>query len=219
MIDSRMQAVMNFVRAGSRVADVGADHGYLSVELIKSGRASKVIATEKNFEPFKILQKNIFDSGFENFIDVRLGDGLKIFSAGEVDTICIAGMGGALIAKILGDAPEVVHAARQLILQPMNAAKKIRAWLAENDWKIADEDLAESAGIIYEIICAEKNPPEKIFKRESSPLLKKFLAQRLEKLQRVLDEMSKSESARASEKFQCVMRNAQCVMEKLTANS
>ena len=201
MIDSRMQAVMNFVRAGNRVADVGADHGYLSIELIKSGRASKVIATEKNFEPFKILQKNIFDSGFENFIDVRLGDGLKIFSASEVDTICVAGMGGALIAKILDDAPEVVHAARQLILQPMNATKKIRAWLAENDWKIADEDLAESAGIIYEIICAEKNSPEKNFKRESSPLLKKFLTQRLEKLERVLSEMNKSESARTSEKF------------------
>ncbi|MBR6888895.1 MAG: hypothetical protein IKN16_10715 [Selenomonadaceae bacterium] len=60
---------------------------------------------------------------------------------------------------------------------------------------------------------------KKIFKRESSPLLKKFLAQRLEKLQHVLDEMNKSDSARASEKFQCVMRNAQGVMEKLTANS
>ena len=33
MIDSRIRAVMNFVRAGSRVADVGADHDYLSIEL------------------------------------------------------------------------------------------------------------------------------------------------------------------------------------------
>ncbi len=216
MIDSRIKSVMNFVRAGSRVADIGADHGYLSIELIKSGRASKVIATEKNLHPFEALSKNI--SGVAG-IEARLGDGLKILSAGEVDTICVAGMGGALIVKILDDAPEVVQGARQIILQPMNATKKIREWLTDNDWIIADEDLAESAGIIYEIICAEKNPPEKIFKRESSPLLKKFLAQRLEKLQRVLDEMSKSESARASEKFQCVMRNAQCVMEKLTANS
>ncbi|MBQ9496085.1 MAG: tRNA (adenine(22)-N(1))-methyltransferase TrmK, partial [Selenomonadaceae bacterium] len=76
-----------------------------------------------------------------------------------------------------------------------------RAWLAENSWAIVDEDLAESSGIIYEIICAEKNPSEKIFKRETSPLLKKFLTQRSEKLERVLAEMNKSESARASEKF------------------
>ena len=213
-MDSRIQTILNFVD-GKRVADIGADHGYLSIELIKSGRASKVIATEKNFGPFEALKKNILAAGFENFIEVRLGDGLKILSAGEVDTICIAGMGGALIAKILDDAPEVVHSARQVILQPMNATKKIRERLAKSDWFIVDEDLAESAGFIYEIICAEKNPPSKIFKRESSPLLKKFLAQRLEKLQRVIAEMSKSESARASEKFSLTLKEIDALQKKL----
>ena len=198
MIDSRIKAVLNFVRRGSRVADVGADHGYLSLELIKSGRASRVIATEKNQHPFEALSKNI--SGVAE-IEARLGDGLTILTAGEVDTICIAGMGGALIVKILEESPEVVQAARSLILQPMNAADKVREWLAAHDWTIADEDLAESAGIIYEIICAERNSPHETFRREASPLREKFSAQRLKKLQRVLNEMSKSPSARASEKF------------------
>ncbi|MBR3498096.1 MAG: SAM-dependent methyltransferase [Selenomonadaceae bacterium] len=205
MIDSRMKAVMNFVGAGSRVADVGADHGYLSIALAQSGRAEKVIATEKNLGPCEAARKNISAAGLDGVIEIRLGDGLKVLSAGEVDTICIAGMGGALIVKILGDAPEVVQSAARLILQPMNAAKKIRAWLAENSWAIVDEDLAESSGIIYEIICAEKNPSEKIFKRETSPLLKKFLTQRLEKLERVLAEMSKSDSARTSEKYSATL--------------
>ena len=203
-MDSRMMSVLNFVETGSRVADIGADHGYLSIELIVSGRASKVIATEKNIHPFEAAQKNISAAGLGGVIDIRLGDGLQVLSAGEVDTICIAGMGGALIQKILDDAPEVVKSARRLILQPMNGAEKIRAWLVENNWQIADEDLAESAGIIYEIICAKKNPVPKIFKRETSPLLKKFLAQRVEKLQRVLDEMSKSPVARSSEKFAAI---------------
>lgn len=211
MIDSRISGVINFVREGSRVADIGADHGYLSIELIKSGRASSVIATEKNIGPFETLTKNIY--GYK--IEARLGDGLKILSAGEVDTICIAGMGGALITKILSDAPEIVQSARQIIIQPMNAAEKIRAWLVENNWTIADEDLAESAGIIYEIICAEKNPPAKIFKRESSPLLKKFLTQRREKLQRVLVEMNKSESARTSEKFLATRAEVNALNKKL----
>ena len=200
MIDSRIKTVLSFVKVGSRVADIGADHGYLSIELIQSGRASKVIATEKNLHPFEALSKNIFEAGVAG-IEVRLGDGLQVIAAGEVDTICIAGMGGALIKKILDDAPEVVSRARQLILQPMNATDKIREWLAANAWTIADEDLAEEAGIIYEIICAEKNLSSRTFKRESSPLKKKFTEQRLMKLQKVLDEMSKSDTARASEKF------------------
>lgn len=200
MIDARIKAVLSFVNAGSRVADIGADHGYLSIELIKSGLASKVIATEKNLHPFEALSKNISDSG-ACFIEVRLGDGLQVIKAGEVDTICIAGMGGALITKIFDDAPEVVSSARQLILQPMNASDKVREWLAANAWTIADEDLAESAGIIYEIICAARNSTSRTFKRESSPLKDKFDAQRLEKLQKVLEAMSKSDSARATEKF------------------
>ena len=212
MIDSRIEAVLNKVRSGSRVADIGADHGYLSIELIRSGQASRVIATEKNLGPFEALSKNI--SGVEG-IEARLGDGLQVLSAGEVDTICIAGMGGALIKKILDDAPEVVNNARQLILQPMNAADKVRQWLALNAWTIADEDLAESAGIIYEIICAEKNSSPRTFKRESSPLKKKFSEQRLEKLQKVLDEMSKSDTARASEKFSTLQAEIDALKKSL----
>ena len=216
-IDSRIRAVINFIRDGSSVADIGADHGYLSIELIKSGRAAKVIATEKNIGPFQAARKNISAVALGN-VDVRLGDGLQVLSAGEVDTICIAGMGGALIEKILDDSPEVVSSARQLILQPMNGAEKIRAWLAKSDWTIADEDLAEASGIIYEIISAGRiaNTPPKNFKRESSPLMEKFLSQRLEKLQRVLNEMSKSPDARASDKFSAICAEVEQLTKKIS---
>lgn len=210
---------MNFVREGSHVADIGADHAYLSIALAESGRATKIIATEKNIGPFTAASKNISAAGYDGVIDVRLGDGLTILSAGEVDTICIAGMGGALIEKILTDAPEVVQSARQLILQPMNAVKKIRAHLSASGWLIEDEDLVESAGIIYEVISAVKNfdEPQKIFKRETSPLLKKFLCQRLEKLQRVTNEMSKSSAACASENFFAVQAEIADLQKKIAA--
>ena len=203
MTDARITAIINFVREGSRVADVGADHGYLSIELAASGRAKFVTATEKNPQPLQAARKNISAAGLDDVIDTRLGDGLKVLSAGEVDTICIAGMGGALITKILDESPEVVQSARQLILQPMNASEKVRLWLTQNRWTIDEEDLAQVAGVIYEIISAVKSSDvvAKKFKRESSPLLKKFLSRRAEKLQRVLDAMSRSPEAQTSEKF------------------
>lgn len=201
-MDDRIKTMLNFVREGSKVADIGADHGYLSIELAKSKRATKVIATEKNIHPFEALSKNILEAGVGNLVEVRLGDGLKVLSAGEVDTICIAGMGGALIAKILDESPEAVKSARRLILQPMNGIKKIRQWLAANDWLIFDEDLAESGGIIYEIICADKEfKGLKEFSRDKSALREKFLIQRLRKLEKVIFEMEKSVEARKSEKY------------------
>ena len=96
-----------------------------------------------------------------------------------------------------------MKSARQLILQPMNAVEKVQSWLTNNGWYISDIDLAEAGGIIYEIISAVKNPAliAAVTKKENSPLLKKFTAQKISKLQRVLDEMSKSPAAVASEKF------------------
>ena len=109
MTDSRLQAIINFVPQNSRVADIGTDHGYLAIELAKKNISKFIVASDKNFGPIQAAKKNIFDSGFEKIIEVRQGDGLKILRAGEVDTICIAGMGGSLICEILNAAPEILR--------------------------------------------------------------------------------------------------------------
>ena len=212
MIDNRIGAILNFVRRGSRVADIGADHGYLAIELLRSGRASFVIATDKNSGPLDAAKKNIAAAGLK--IDTRLGDGLKILREGEVDTICIAGMGGSLIGEIL-DSP-TTNSVEQLILQPMNAVEKVYAWLENNGWLIGDVDLAEVGGIIYEIISAVKNPAAVSLqtKKSASPLLPKFNAQKIAKLQRVLDEMSKSPAAAASEKFAQIQAEINSLKQK-----
>lgn len=216
MIDSRIKAVLNFVEENSRVADIGTDHGYLAIELVKSGRASFAVASDKNPMPLDAAKKNISAAGLNNFIEVRLGDGLKVLREGEVDTICVAGMGGALIAEILNDSPQILKSVQKLILQPMNATEKILSWLKNNSWYIADIDLAEVGGIIYEIISAVKNPAKisAVTKKEISPLLPKFNEQKILKLQRVLDEMSKSPAALASKKFS----NIQAQIERLKLN-
>ena len=203
MIDARIKAMTNFVPNGSRVADIGADHGYLSIELVKSRRADFVIATDKNFGPLEAAKKNISAEGLENFIETRLGDGLQVLKVGEVDTICIGGMGGALICKILDDAPQIFQSVENLVLQPMNAADKLKNFLTDKNFFMADIDLAESGGIIYEIILAV-NDVNKIaaqMKFETSPLKREYFQRKIKKLQRVLDEMSKSPVARSSEKF------------------
>lgn len=202
-IDTRINAMINFVPQKSRIADIGADHGYLSIELVKSCRADFVIATDKNSGPLDAAKKNISAVNLEKFIETRLGDGLQVLKIGEVDTVCIGGMGGALICKILDDAPKILDGVENLILQPMNAIDKVKSYLAEKKFFIADIDLAESGGIIYEIIFASRNA-DKISARkkfDTSPLRKKYLMLKSEKLQRILNEMSKSPTATSSEKF------------------
>ena len=69
MIDALIAAMVNFVPQKSRVADIGADHGYLSIELVKSCRADFVIDTGKNSEPLNAAKK-IAVAGLENKIEL-----------------------------------------------------------------------------------------------------------------------------------------------------
>lgn len=217
MIDSRIQAIINFVPLKSRVADIGTDHGYLAIELAKKNISDFIIAGDKNFGPIQAAKKNILSAGLEKIIEVRQGDGLKILRAGEVDTICIAGMGGSLICEILSAEPKILQTTEFLILQPMNAIDKVKTWLEKNFWFVGDLELAEVGGIVYEIIFAVKSS-ERISattKKEKSPLLKKFLEQRLKKLQRVQNEMSKSLTATSTEKFLQIQKEVEQLEEKI----
>ena len=202
-MDSRLKAIMDFVPSGSRVADIGTDHGYLAIELIKQNIAEFVVASDKNPKPLAAAQKNIRDAGIDNKnIDLRLSDGLKSLKVGEVDVICVAGMGGALMCEILDASPEIVAGVEKIILQPMNVVERVRQWSAENNFHIEDEDLAEVDGIIYEIICLSKTfSKSKPTKKSKSPLLQKYINAKIEKLQKVHNSMSKSERAKNSKKY------------------
>ena len=201
-MDSRLKAMMDFVPIGSRVADIGTDHGYLVIELIKRNIATFVIASDKNAKPLAAAQNNIKEANIGDQVSLRLGDGLKSISVGEVDVICIAGMGGALICDILDDSPEIVAKVDKIILQPMNAVNKVRQWSLNTGFHIEDEDLAEVDGIIYEIICLSRNATtSKPTRRSKSPLLTKLIESKINKLQQIQKSMSQSQKAVTSDKY------------------
>ena len=161
-----------------------------------------MIASDKNDKPLAAAQKNVKEAGIEDKVDLRLGDGLKTLKVDEVDVICIAGMGGALMCDILDASPEIVETVDKIILQPMNASEKVRQWTAANKFYIEDEDLAEVDDIIYEIICLSRNFSKlKSTRKANSPLYNKFIESKVNKLQKVVDSMSKSQKAMASDKY------------------
>ena len=201
-MDSRLKAIMDFVPSGSRVADIGTDHGYLAIELIKRKIAAFVVASDKNIKPLEAAKRNIKEAGIKDDIDLRISDGLQMFAVGEVDVICIAGMGGALMCDILNASPDVVESVDKIILQPMNAVEKVRQWATDNNFFIEDEDLAEVDDIIYEIICLNRTVSKLTSTRKArSPLYNKFIESKINKLQRVIESMSLSQRAMESDKY------------------
>ena len=166
MLDDRLQAVADFVPPASTVADIGTDHGYLAIELFKINSTRRVIAADLNAGPCQAARRTISEAGFSDSIEVRQGDGLAALTPGEVDTVCIAGMGGKLEADILEARPDVTARLQCLVLQPQNGFEYLRGWLYDHNWHIEDERLSKVDGRVYQIIKAIQGHKEPLTEAE-----------------------------------------------------
>jgi tRNA (adenine22-N1)-methyltransferase len=156
-LSKRLKEVAKFVPKGTIVADIGADHGKLLVYLAEHHKIIRGIAGEVSHGPWLNAADFVHRTGYQQIIDVRLGDGLEIIQE-AIDIIVIAGMGGALITSILEKGKKKLDSVSRLVLQPNIGENRIRKWLDENGWYLVDEDIVWEDGIYYEIIVAEKTP-------------------------------------------------------------
>ena len=131
----RLQTVYQSVPINSVVADIGTDHAFLPIALIKGGRAKKVIACDISRGPLSVAQKNVEASGVEN-IELRLSDGLEQIKEGEVDVVTIAGMGGDIIGRIIQKAAWLKAHKTLLILQAMSSTDSLRVVLNNEGYDI-----------------------------------------------------------------------------------
>ncbi|CAI8744409.1 MULTISPECIES: tRNA (adenine(22)-N(1))-methyltransferase [Bacillus] len=158
-LSKRLEEVVREIPVGSTVADIGSDHAYLPCYTIINNIATKAVAGEVVDGPFRSAQATVAESGLQEKVDVRKGNGLAVITPGEVDVITIAGMGGALIRDILENGKEKLNGVIRLILQPNIAAHHIREWFIENGWELIHEKIIKEDGKIYEILVGEKGEP------------------------------------------------------------
>lgn len=163
MLTPRLEAVLSGI-TGRTVADIGTDHAYIPIELIRNSLADSAVACDINAGPLAIAKANVEKHLLADKIELRLGSGIKPIAGGEVETVVIAGMGGILIRDILNDDIEKAHSFKEIILQPMNAQAELREFLADSGFCITDEDLAVEGFKVYNIlkVCTgkmEKMPP------------------------------------------------------------
>ena len=151
----RLKTVAEAVTKGNRVADVGTDHGYVPIYLVKNNLSPAGIAMDVNKGPLEKAQEHIREEKLGGKIATRLGNGLAPLEPGETDTVIIAGMGGDLICKILKAKPEFLIEGKEFILQPQSEWFKIRRLLKEYRYQIEKEWFLKEDGKYYVIIKAE----------------------------------------------------------------
>lgn len=137
------------VTPGNRVADVGTDHGFVPIWLIKNGISPKVLAMDVRVGPLDRAKEHIAEYGLSDYIETRRSDGVEKLQKNEVDTVIIAGMGGQLMTKILREGQDILKTVQELILSPHTDADKVRRYLKESNWYIKEEKMLQDEGKYY----------------------------------------------------------------------
>lgn len=153
VLTERLRTAAELVRCSRKTVDVGTDHGYLPAFLVMGGITDNVTAADIGKGPLENAEKTIAKYSLEGKIDTCLSDGLEKISH-DTQEIIICGMGGTLIAEILGKAEWIKHDEIHLILQPMTHSYDVRKFLSENGFYIDTEKFCTDTGRDYVVISA-----------------------------------------------------------------
>ena len=157
-LSKRLQAVADLLDCHDRIADIGCDHGFVSIYLIESKKASWCLAMDVNKGPLERAREHVIEKRLSTYIETRLSDGAKAIQfvtdeAGntklEVEAALIAGMGGRLMIQILKDSLDKFKCMKEFVLQPQSEISKVRQFVREIGFHIEKEDMVLEDGKFY----------------------------------------------------------------------
>ena len=203
--DTRLRSAVEYITRGGRVADIGTDHAYLPIYLVKEGLVSSALAADINEGPILSARANIAAAGLEEQISTLRTDGLHGVKPFAPDDIMIFGMGGELIVRILEEAEWVKDEKIGLILQPMTRASVLRAWLLQNGFAITGESITFEDKY-YQTVAARWCGKSDAYREEEllvgrlniehrPPLFEGFVRHEIKVLEKIIDGKSRSVGA------------------------
>ncbi len=160
MLTARLRQVVAAVPRAEVVADIGTDHAYVPIRLVRDGIVARAIATDVREGPLEAAREHVRRRHLQQRIACRRGDGLEVIRPGEADGVIMAGMGGEMMTRIWGASPQVVVSLKFAVLQPMSRYAEARRMLRTAGWHLADEWLAAEKNKIYRVMYAVNQPAE-----------------------------------------------------------
>ena len=199
-LSKRLKRIAEHVDKCESVADIGTDHGYIPIYLVKEGICKKAIASDINKGPIEKAKVNVAFEGVSNKVKCLLGPGLNPLKVGEVNGVILAGMGGNLTRDILLADMDKVKKYDFIILQPAQNPEVLREFLYKNDYEIIDEDLIKDEGRFYELFKVKYNENSEklvfedeleyevspLLREKSHPLFKEFIEEKINRCETIL---------------------------------
>ena len=155
-LSRRLMAAVDMVTEGFAVLDVGCDHAYTSIELVRK-KSPCAVASDVRPGPLKAAGEHIAEAGLPDKITTVLADGVprnitKLLPENVPASLVITGMGGMLIIKILSEAGELIDRFDELVLSPPSDIYAVRKYLMERGFDFIDEAEILEDGKFYTLM-------------------------------------------------------------------
>lgn len=152
-LTERLRTIADMVDSGSRLADIGTDHGFVPIYLLTLGKIRSAVASDVHMGPLDKARENTMKYGVGEKMRLCLADGMDGLREDEADTAVIAGMGGELICRILNRVPQSIQT---LILQPMTDLEDVRKKVHRLGFTLTEEKIAREDNKFYIIMKARR---------------------------------------------------------------
>ena len=200
-LSPRLAQCCKLIPKSSIVADIGCDHGYLSIYLLKNGIAKQVIAADIGEQPLQSAMANARRFGVEDNIRFYLSDGAMRIPRDFSHMVC-AGMGADTMIHILENAPWLKNEQYTLILQCQSKTPSLRKYLSDNGFSITGETVLKDGRFLYTIMevrweqCEPLTPGQcwlsPALAVSGSPYLPAYYKQVITRLQRAINGQKES---------------------------
>jgi tRNA (adenine22-N1)-methyltransferase len=176
-LSKRLMAAVDMVTEGFAVLDVGCDHAYTSIELVRR-KSPFAVASDVRPGPLKAAREHIAEAGLEDKVTTVLADGVprnivSLLPENVPASLVITGMGGMLIIKILSEAAELIERFDELILSPQSDIYAVRKYLSERCYAFIDEAEILEDGKFYTLMKVRLNREsvhsEEVYEHNEAP--------------------------------------------------
>jgi len=154
-INNRLKKIADLIEEDAKVIDIGCDHALLDIYLVEKKNIKECVAADISEGPIKAATHNIKMHHLEDKIEIRLGNGLDVYTD-NLDTVIISGLGGKTMQGIFQRNLDKLKTIDTIVLSPNNYQMDIKKYLCKKGYMITEECLVKEHNLIYQIIKFKK---------------------------------------------------------------
>lgn len=150
MNSKRLLAIASLIDKADKIVDIGCDHAYLDIYLIKNKLCKTAIASDISENALNQAKINITKYKLNDKIKTIVSNGLESIPTKDFNTIVISGLGTNTILDILKS--KKTKYAKKIIIQSNNNLEELRIKMNKQNYKIVKELVIYESNKYYTII-------------------------------------------------------------------